>query len=194
MIPLDPGYYDGSSGRPVTTGSVVNSEGNVLGSLHARRLEKLAESATGRSKAHLLAAAEAIRLLSKKNKRLGGMVGGVMKKGLLNYRGVALTGPLEDIAETIADFSSKQQVTVYRWRDMRRVRVVAGGIVPPNGHLVGTYNEAADYRRILEDLMVPERDPAPRNFRSDPPELTSLMAELSIPRKVARSILEPETK
>lgn len=183
---------DGSNGRPVTTGSVTNSEGNVLASVHIGRLQRLADKLEGRDQQHVLAAIQAITLLARKNRRLGGMVGGVMKRGLLNYRGIALTGKLEDIAETIADLCDKQQVTVYRWRDMRKIRVVAGGQVPSNGRLIGTYGHTARYDDILGDLQVPDRGPAFRARSTDSPELVAMASEFGVTRKVAREMVKAD--
>lgn len=141
-------------GAPMRTGSVQTVDGGTLASVHVKRLRKVAESLDGRPREHVEAAIACMQTLVRKNRRLGGQVGGMAKRKLLTHRGVMLSGPAEDVAADIAELAAVQPVTVYRLA--RRFRVTTQDTLPGPGERqrVGLYDAGCDYRHVLDDVQA----------------------------------------
>lgn len=139
-------------GHPVTTGSVVTIHGSIKASTHAARLRKLADKAGGKDRDMLLSAVRCIEALAAKNRRLGGQVGGRMRRALLTARGVMLSGKPEDIAADLCELAGGQRVTAYR--EKRRVRVTSADLPTrvAEHNRIGIYDEACDYRQVVQDV------------------------------------------
>ena len=139
-------------GRPVRIDKAESSYGGTLSSVHAKRLQQLADKATGKDRDYLLAAIECIRTLTRKNRRMGAQLGASMKRRLLSHRGLQLSGRPEDIAQDIAEAAAGQRVHVYRMK--RAIRVTTADRLPPAGEVkrIGTYDDGCDYRQVLEDV------------------------------------------
>lgn len=140
-------------GAPMRTGSVASSNGATLSSVHVTRLQRIADASTGRQREHLEAAIACIRMLTRKNRRLGAQVGASMKRKVLSHRGLILSGTPEDIAQDIAELAATVQVTAYRQK--RRVRVTTATALLPQGERarIGTYDAGCDYRQIVSDVQ-----------------------------------------
>ena len=136
----------------MTTGSVQSIYGGTLSSVHIGRLQKIADASDGRQREHLLAAIECIRILTRKNRRLGAQVGATMKRKVLTHRGLMLSGKPEDVAQDIAEVAASYRVHVYQYK--RGFRVTTANTLPPPGERkrIGTYDEGCDYRQVVEDL------------------------------------------
>ena len=139
-------------GHPITTGSVQTIHGSVKASTHAARLRKLADKSDGKDRDVLLSAVECIEALAAKNRRLGGQVGGRMRRALLTNRGVMLSGKPEDIAADLCELAAGQRVTAYR--EKRRIRVTSADLPRrvAEHNRVGTYDAGCDYRQVVEDI------------------------------------------
>lgn len=140
-------------GAPMRTGSITSTNGGVLSSLHITRLKRLAEKATGRDREHLEAAAECIRILTQRNRRMGAQVGATMKRKVLNHRGLMLSGRPEDIAQDIAEVAADRTVHAYR-SSRGRVRLTTAERLSASdeGKRIGTYDAGCDYRQVVEDV------------------------------------------
>lgn len=139
-------------GRPLSTGSMFDSEGGIRAYLHVNRLRKLSEKIGGADGALLDAAANVMMRLARKNRRLGQRAGAAMKKQILTERGVSFAR--EDAAEGIAELAADGAVTAYIGRDPNRVRVMRDGRLPRGAKIIGTYDAGCDYRQIVEDLAA----------------------------------------
>lgn len=141
----------GVMGRPVSSGSLTDSEGGVRTYLHANRLDKLAEKYGGRDGELMRCAAAAMRLMAKKNRAMGRKVGSHMAAELAG-RGLSI--PRDEAAERIAELAADGEVTVYIGREPNRVRVMRNGRLPRGAKLIGTYDAGCDFRHIAEDLAA----------------------------------------
>lgn len=138
------------TGRPVSSGSLTDSEGRVRAHLHVTRLRGLAQKYGGRDGALMAIAAEAIVLLSKHNRTLGRIAGNATKKRAMTNRGASFLAPAA--AEAIAELAADGPVTAYVGRDPRRVRVIRNGRLPRAAKLIGTYDAGCDFRHVQEDI------------------------------------------
>lgn len=139
-------------GHPITTGSVETIHGSIKASTHVARLRKLADKADGKDQVVLLSAIKCMEALATKNRRLGGQVGGRMRRALLTHRGVMLSGKPEDIAADLCELAAGQQVTAYR--EKRRIRVTSADLPRrvAEQNRIGTYDAGCDYRQVIEDV------------------------------------------
>lgn len=137
-------------GRPVTTGSLSDAEGGVRAYLHIHRLEKMAADVNVHCQyaPALLAAAEAMRLLSARNRRLGRDLGAYHAKRVLKAKGASLRPDCPQTPEVIADLAADQPVTVYIGKDPRRLRVTTRETLPRAAKVVGRFDAGTDYRVI----------------------------------------------
>lgn len=139
-------------GHPITTGSVETIHGSIKASTHVARLRKLADKSQGKDRDVLLSAIECMEALAAKNRRLGGQVGGRMRRALLTHRGVMLSGAPEDIAADLCELAAGTRVTVYR--DKRRIRVTSADLPRrvAEHNRIGTYDAGCDYRQVVGDI------------------------------------------
>lgn len=139
-------------GHPVTSGSIQTVHGGIKAATHVARLRNIAERTEGKDRAFLLAAIECIEALAAKNRRLGGQVGGRMRRALLTHRGVMLSGKPEDIAADLCELAAGQTVIAYR--EKRWVRVTSADLPKrvAEHNRIGTYDSGCDYRQAIEDV------------------------------------------
>lgn len=134
------------TGRPVSSGSVVDAEGGVRAYLHVDRLRRIAARVGGKEGQLLEAAAEAMRTLAAKNQKLGRQVGARMQRSQVKHRGESV--PLAQAAERICELASDAPVVAYIGRDKGRVRITTGDKLPRGAKRIGRFDISADYRDV----------------------------------------------
>lgn len=146
-------------GRPFTTGSLTMPDGGLRTSLHVTRLRRLADKAVEQGDAHaakvLTTAAQAMELLSKRNRTLGRELGQTLQRRVLTNKGASLRRDCPDTPAVIADLAADQPVTAYiNHRQPQRVRVtVASNRLPTGSTVIGRFDVASDYREIARRVQ-----------------------------------------
>lgn len=138
------------NGRPVSTGSVTNSDGTNLVYLHAQRLERIAQKVEGRDGQLLLAAAQAMRALSAKNRELGRKVGNFTPRMRMSVNGKSF--PIAEAAAGICDLAADAPVVAYLFRCKERVRVTRADRLPRGAKRIGQFDITADYREVEQRI------------------------------------------
>lgn len=141
--------------RPFTSGSLTDAEGGVRAYLHIKRLRDMAGSIDVhcRHASALLAAAQALELLSARNRRLGRELGAMLGKRVLTTKGASLRADCPETPAAIADLAADAPVTVYIHRAPNRIRVTTRDRLPRAAKVVGRYDAGSDYRRITQDIQ-----------------------------------------
>lgn len=131
----------------MSSGSLTDAEGGVRAYLHTARLRKVAGKLEGKDAELLLAAADAMALLAKRNQMLGRRVGARMSRSRLAERGLSVTKA--EAAERICELAADGPVTAYTLgRDPKRVRITSSDRLPRGGKRIGRFDITADYRDV----------------------------------------------
>lgn len=138
------------------TGRIENAAGGSLSSIHADRLEKMAaEEPLDQKRAFLLAAAECIRNIATKNRRMGAKIGASARRKALTHRGLHLDrkcNTAKQIAEEICFVAASRKVNVYVFRKDFRITTQDIPKYANTPRHVGTYDEQARYNWVLDDV------------------------------------------